>query len=255
MENCCIIGYGVVGKATAKGFGITKYIDLTGSTISLEDVAKCRFIFLCLPTPTVDGKCDVGVIKKYIVDLRHQGFNGVFVIRSTVIPGTARAIMAETGATIVSNPEFLTEATWEIEAEHPGIIVLGADDTKPLQDVRALYEGRWRGVQVFQADTVTAETIKYALNTFFATKVVFANQVYDFCQTTGANYETVKSVLEFHPWGSKNHFTIWHKKGRGAGGKCLSKDLAAFATASNSELIKEVQRINEKLLIDFPKHD
>ena len=230
MEGACVIGYGIVGKATAKGLGITQYIDLTGSTISVELAAKCRFVFLCLPTPTVDGQCDTSVIRDYIKQIHDRGGRPVFVIRSTVIPGTSRKIMDELGIkTIASNPEFLTESNWEYESTHPGLVVIGADDEKTRKALKAVYEGRWRGVQIFETDNITAETIKYALNTFFVNKVVFANNIYDFCQTSGANYETIKKVLEFHPWGSKNHFTVWHKGGRGAGGKCLFKDLDSFA--------------------------
>lgn len=254
MQDACIIGYGVIGKATARGFGITKYIDVLGSTISLEDAAKCRFVFLCLPTPTREGQCDTTVISSYIKKLFGLGSTAIFIIRSTVIPGTARQIMAESHARVVSNPEFLTEATWEKEAEHPGLIVIGADTDKEGQAVRALYEGRWRGIQIFQTDTVTAETIKYALNSFFATKVVFANAIYEFCQKSGANYETVRRVLEYHPWGSRNHFDIWHKGGRGAGGKCLSKDLQAFAVASGEKYLETLNEINQELLTKYPKN-
>lgn len=254
MEGACVIGYGIVGKATAKGLGITKYIDLGEQTISLDDAAKCRFVFLCLPTPTINGECNTSTICQYIKDIHSRGGNPIYIIRSTVVPGTARKIMDEFGIkTVASNPEFLTESNWEYESTHPGIIVVGADDEKTRKAVKAVYEGRWRGVQFYETDNITAETIKYALNVFFASKVVFANSIYDFCQEVKANYETVKKVLEFHPWGSKNHFTIWHKGGRGAGGKCLAKDLEAFSQATKIKYLLELDLANKQLLKTYPK--
>jgi len=254
MNDAAIVGYGYVGRATAKGFGIDKYYDLKGHTVTLEDASKCRVVFLCLPTPTVDGECDISATRDVIGKICSFGSHPLFVIRSTVIPGTARKLMAEfDGVSIVSNPEFLSENTWEQDAINPRMAVIGADDEKSLSIIRAIYEGRWKGVQIFQTDTITAETLKYAFNSFFATKVVFANGLADVCKRIGANYRVIREALEFHPWGSKNHFKIWHKGGRGAGGACLPKDLQAFAQFSQDFLISQVERINKELLKTYPK--
>jgi len=254
MNDAVIIGYGYVGRATAKAFGIERYYDLKGSNITLEDAAKCRIVFLCLPTPTKDGECDVSAIRETIETISSFGGSPIFVIRSTVIPGTARRLMGETGIkSIISNPEFLSEATWKKDAINPKMVVIGGDDPDSLATVRAIYEGRWRGIQVYTSDTVTAETIKYAFNSFFATKVVFANSIYDSCKLSGANYDVVRKALEFHPWGSKNHFEVFHKEGRGAGGTCLPKDLKAFVRFSKSPFLTSVEELNKELLVNNPK--
>lgn len=255
MKNdACIIGYGVVGKSTALSFGITKYFDLSGSNITLEDAAKCRYVFICLPTPTISGKQDNRTIENYIRQLATYGHSQTYIIRSTVIPGTIRRIMQSTGiSSIVSNPEFLTESSWEWDAKHPRLVVIGADDPKYGDAVRAIYESRWKGIQTYQTDTLTSEYIKYAFNSFFVTKVVFANALFDHCQRIGANYNVVRKALEFHPWGSKNHFEIWHHGGRGAGGKCLKKDIDAFANFTQDGFLLKVLERNEKLLKDNPK--
>jgi UDPglucose 6-dehydrogenase len=211
-------------------------------------------VFICLPTPTVNGQCDISVIRDTCKEILSYGGTPTFIIRSTVIPGTNQELRKYLNYDkIVSNPEFLTELTWEWDASNPRLIVLGCDSPEPMDMVKALYEGRYRGIQTYLTDSITAETIKYALNTFFTTKVVFANEFYDICQRIGANYETVKSVLEFHPWGSKNHFKVWHQGGRGAGGKCLPKDAEAFAYLSQSEFFEDIFQTNAELLRDNPK--
>lgn len=253
MNNTCIIGYGMVGKATALSFGIQKYISRTDSNITLQEAVNCDTIFLCLPTPTIDNKCDISLIEEYIQKLTIMGSKSLFVIRSTVMPGTARYLSYKYKVPVVSNPEFLTESTWENDALHPVMVVIGSDDQVYGDKLRALYEGRWKGIQIYQTDTITAELIKYTMNTFFATKVVFANAIYDICQDMKANYETVKNVIQFHPWGSKNHFNIWHKGGRGAAGKCLYKDLDAFSHVMGSKFLQTVYDINLNLLKEFPK--
>ena len=97
-------------------------------------------------------------------------------------------------------------------------------------------------------NTVTAETLKYAFNTFFITKIVFANQLYDNCEKSGADYKVIQEALMAHPWGSKHHLKVLHKGGRGGGGRCLPKDIKAFAKYTNSPLLQKVEELNRGYL-------
>ena len=94
-------------------------------------------------------------------------------------------------------------------------------------------------------DNITAETAKLSLNAFFSTKVIFANQIFDYCQKSGANYERVREILEKHPFGMKNHAEIFYKDQRGVRGRCLPKDLEAFANITKSPLLETVKQIND----------
>ncbi len=102
-------------------------------------------------------------------------------------------------------------------------------------------------------DSTTAELLKLSINAFFTTKIVFANEIFDYAQKVKANYETIKVALENHPWGSKGHFTIHHKGGRGAGGKCLAKDMDALIEVTGSTLFAAVGGINAALLLKSGK--
>mgnify|MGYP001603129113 CR=1 FL=1 len=219
MKDTCIIGYGVVGRATASVFGIDKYVDLKDSTITLEEAAKCKYIFLCLPTPVKEGKYDITAITETIQKLKECNCSGILINRSTVLPGTNRELQEKFELPIVANPEFLTEKTAEYDAKHPDFVVIGADESGYGKDIKAVYEARFKGVTIIETDTITAEAIKIVLNSFFAMKVVFANEIHEMCQKQGINYGQVKEAIEKHKFGSKNHFDIWHNGGRGAGGK------------------------------------
>jgi len=253
MNDACIIGYGVVGKSTAKAFGIDKYYDLKGSNLTLEEASKYRYIFISLPTPTENG----AVVTKDIYEIIRQLNNyprvvdSIFIVRSTVYPGFSRFVHDSLGIeNIVSNPEFLSEDTLKEDTINPQLIVVGADNRKYGDAVKALYEGRFKYKDIISTDSTTAELIKYSLNVFFATKVIFANQIFDYAQKVGANYETIKNVIEKHPWGSKNHFKIWYKGKRGVHGHCLPKDTEAFATMTNSQLFKVLLDLNERIKYD-----
>lgn len=255
MNKTCVIGWGTVGKATAAAFGIKDFYSRSESNITLEEASKYRFIFICLPTPTINGKCDTSAIEETIKAILSYGANeSIFIIRSTVYPGFSKFLQSTFGIDrFVSNPEFLSEDTALHDAKNPDMVVIGADNVEYAKTVASLYAARFKYFTTYLTDSVTAELIKYALNTFFATKVVFANEIFDYAQELKANYETIRTVLEKHPWGSKNHFRVWDKEGRGAGGKCLEKDLEAIVMPSGSVFFQAAHVTNQRLLKEYPK--
>jgi len=249
--DCVVIGgQGIVGQATRKALDIPYFFDTKESNITLEEASKKLFIFFCTPTPTDEKggqEAGVKIIRDYIFQIKQYGGRNIFVIRSTVIPGTCRAIAKEFDVMVASNPETLSEDTWERDALKPRITIIGADD---VPSRNALVE-LWKPVQAkynLVTDTVTAEMMKYAFNMFFITKIVYANQLFDACEVVGANYKVIREALMAHPWGSKHHFKVVHKDGRGGGGRCLPKDIKAFAKWSNLPFFQKVEELNTKYL-------
>ena len=240
-DSVVIGGTGYVGKATAYAFGIKDSFQRKDSTMTLDEVNKCRYIYFCLPTPTVNGQCDTSLIFDMIKQLNSMPryVDNTYIIRSTVYPGFADHVMNSLKINnVVSNPEFLSEDTWKEDAKNPKMIVIGGKSTKHVERVKGIYMGRYKYTKPVITDNKTAEIIKYAFNTWFSTKVIFSNEIYNYCQTTGANYETVKLALENHPWGMKNHNVIYYKGKRGIQGNCLPKDTEAFATYTGSPFFK-----------------
>src|SRR3990167_9837764 len=132
MEEACVIaGLGVVGSNTARLFGIKKIFDLNGSTITLEEAAKCKFVFIALPTNVnEDGTYDTRDIESIIKQIEGYGGAGIYILRSTVWPGYANHLMEQLDIDrIVSNPEFLTEATaWQDTKSPPFVLIGGMAD-------------------------------------------------------------------------------------------------------------------------------
>lgn len=245
--DACVVGLGVVGGATANVFGIKKTYDRLPekTTITLEEVAKCRFVFLCLPTELAsDGGYFTDDIVNIINQIESYGTDCIYIIRSTVWPGFAKSLEINR---VVSNPEFLTMSTAEQDSKFPPFILLGGEPDY-IREVKAIYEGRFKSTPVITTDNTTAETAKLAMNGFFATKVIYANQIYDYCQTTGANFERVREVLEKHPFGYRNHGQVWFNGQRGVGGRCLPKDSQALSYYSQGELITKVVELNKKYI-------
>jgi len=241
MDAAVVGGLGVVGTATRTMLGIKRYYDLEGG-ISKEELMNTKYIFLCLPTPTVNGACDTFLVRRYVKML---GRGHVFITRSTVPPGTARALSEEFDVPVLSCPEFLTEATAHIECRLPDLLVLGGDDVCIRDEVWCRFFQRVRAERVVFTDTMTAEFIKYAINTFYATKVLFANALYDVAEKLGIEYDTVRDAMYARKWIGDNHLTVPWKGERGVRGKCLPKDLAAFATLSEHEFFEFMTMISE----------
>ena len=255
MKESCVIAYGMVGQAAAKLFGVEKHFDINPerSNMTLEEASKCKIVFICMPTPENEGNYMVDNIKSIISQIKEYGGSQVFVMRSTVFPGFADHLKKELGVMVISNPEFLTESTWEKDTKNPDFVLLGGDASPELDLIKGIYEARLKATSIILTDNTTAELAKLSLNGFFTTKVVYANLIFDLCQRLKANYGVVKEVLEKHKFGYKNHAEISHNGGRGAGGKCLRKDMKVLASLSNTSVLKEIMNQNESYLKEFPK--
>ena len=221
--------------------------------MTLEEASKCKIVFICMPTEEFEGKYKLDDIVSIISQIKNYGGSQIFVMRSTVFSGFADHLKKELDVMIISNPEFLTESTWEKDTKHPEFVLLGGDASPELDLIKGIYEARLKAVPIILTDNTSAELAKLALNGFFTTKVVYANLIFDLCQRLKANYGIVKEVLESHKFGYKNHAEISHKGGRGAGGKCLRKDIKVLASLSNTSVLKEIMAQNESYLKEFPK--
>lgn len=253
MKDAVVIGKGMVGKGTMHALGIKSFYSRSEANVKLEDLHTFKYIFLCLPTPTVDGKCDTSATEWYIKEVTMKSHDPIFVVRSTVIPGTCERLSKEYEANIVHLPEFLSEDTWKQDSEWPDLIVVGSNDIKAHNSVMGLLKARFKGAEYVSTDLTTAEMIKYAINNLYALKVVYANQIYDYCERKGIFYDTVKEAMYARKWIARNHLEILNKGGRGAGGKCLQKDLESLAHETGSPLLLEADRLNKIYLQNNPK--
>jgi UDP-glucose 6-dehydrogenase len=272
-----LFGHGVVGKATCKAFGIDFWVDWDKkngrySTASgchlLKDVKDARYIWICVPTPSipeaisnlrecdrgglVPKACDTSIVESVIRDFAAQSRMGeaqTFVVRSTVIPGTAKRLMDKYNVDIISFPEFLSERTAEEDAAHPWLTVIGGRSVdKFIHDhAKHFAGGPWRGYHRFD-DNATAEMVKYAVNCLFATLTIFGNQIFDACEKAGVQYDDIKSVLEKMPWREHHHLDPLKDGYRGYAGKCIPKDVRAMIAEYDLLLLRVVDTINEKLL-------
>ena len=188
-----IIGNGFVGEAQAFAFSASadvKIYDINPlrSTHSLGEVLDQEFVFVCLPTPMrPDGTQDITFIEKFF-DSVFTNENQIFIIKSTVLPGTTKGLSEKFGFDIVFSPEFLTERSSKIDMLTQARIILGGEP-KLTKRVKELFAERFANKHIIETDSVTAEYVKYMNNCFLATKVSIMNEFKRLGDVIGVDWE------------------------------------------------------------------
>ncbi len=189
-----------------------------------EAVRGAEYVFLCVDTPQrEDGSADLSFVEAVAAEIAHELAPGTVVVNKSTVPvGTALLVERMTGATVVSNPEFLREGSAVRDSLHPDRVVVGAHDQRAARRVGELFSAT--GAPMIVTDTVTAETIKYASNAFLATKLSFVNALAGLCESVGADVRDVVLGLGY----DRRIGFEFARPGPGWGGSCLPKDTAAL---------------------------
>jgi UDPglucose 6-dehydrogenase len=199
------------------------------ATHSLEETLKQEFIFVCLPTPmNADGTQS----SDYIVNFFHNidKSDSIFILKSTVLPGTTASLIQDFQQNIVFSPEFLTERTAKLDMLTQARIILGGDPNLTKR-VEELFTERFMNRTIIHTDSTTAEFIKYMNNTFFATKVSIMNEFYQLADKIGVNWNDALYGFASDGRIGDSHLHVPGPDGRlGYGGTCFPKDVNAFVS-------------------------
>ncbi len=226
-----------------------------------EAVGHGLFQFIAVGTPPdEDGSADlqyVVAVAKSIAE--HMEDYRVVVDKSTVPVGTAdkvrnvmQEILVERGKVIefdvVSNPEFLKEGAALNDFMKPDRIVVGTDNPRTAELIKALYSPFNRSVErVITMDIRSAELTKYAANAMLATKISFMNELANLAEHLGADIEHVR-----HGIGSDSRIGYsFIYPGCGYGGSCFPKDVKALERTAkeqgyHAELLNAVENVNNR---------
>lgn len=196
---------------------------------NVEAVEGSDLVFLCLPTPQGDdGRANLAFIYSVVDELAGElGEGDLFVIKSTVPPGTVASLrkrLADLGssARIVSHPEFLREGRAVPDFLNPDRIVIGAWDQADADRVASLYADL--DTLVIKTDPTSSEMIKYANNSYLASRLTFVNTLANVCEAVGADIlDVIEGLGSDHRIGP--HFL---QPGPGYGGSCFPKDTSAL---------------------------
>ncbi|HWL20531.1 MAG TPA: UDP-glucose/GDP-mannose dehydrogenase family protein [Bradyrhizobium sp.] len=242
---------------------------LSFSTELAPAVAGARAVFIAVGTPSRrgDGHADLSYVYAAAMEIA-QAITGYIVIvtKSTVPVGTSREIAAIIERTrpdlaagrdfdVVSNPEFLREGSAIEDFMRPNRVVIG---TMPKAEaackiMRELYRPLYLiGTPVLFTALETSELIKYAANSFLATKITFINEIADLCEKLGADVQDVAKGM-----GLDNRIgQKFLHAGPGYGGSCFPKDCLALVKIARDahapiKIVEQVIEINEQRKVDM----
>lgn len=239
MKTIGIIGQGFVGTAVneglAKHYNIETYDIAKDSTCdSLEELySKSTIIFLCLPTPMErDGSCHLGIIEPVLKELNELG-KTIVVVKSTIPPGTTEKWNKKhKNIDIVFNPEFLTEANSIEDFKNQNRIIVGGPRPATTKVAR-VFRKSFPKVPIIKTGSTYAEMVKYVTNCFLATKVSFANEMYEICEYLDIDYD---KVIEYAKHDDRLGYSHWGVPGPdgdfGYGGHCFPKDIKALISVA-----------------------
>ena len=243
--NIGIIGQGFVGNAIYqklnkyyKVFTYDLMAKLSNSTFE-ETIERCKIVFICLPTPmNSDGSCNLDIIDKVLTQINeYTDTERIVVIKSTIIPGSTDKFNAKfKNIDIIFNPEFLTEANAVDDFENQSRLLLGGS-LKSTTKIKQIFSAVFRKTpRIIKTDAKSAELVKYVTNTFLATKVSFANEIYKLCESLELDYDKIIEMATLDPRLGDSHWGVPGPDGDfGYGGHCFPKDLAAIVQMSKEK--------------------
>jgi UDPglucose 6-dehydrogenase len=228
------------GKVTIYEPGLSELIlknhengNLEFTTDIKQGVQKSDIIFYCLPTPQGgDGQADLGIVLQVSSEIGEY-FNSpkIIVNKSTVPVGTSKLVKerllknAKNSFQIASNPEFLREGSAVKDFMNPDRVVIGVENEDTKQKLTQLYLPFISSKdQILTTDIASSELIKYAANSFLATKISFINEISNLAEIMGANITDIAKGMGMDARiGDK-----FLQAGIGYGGSCFPKDVAAL---------------------------
>ena len=240
-------------------------------TDKLSSINNCDFIFITVGTPQKkNGEIDLSFIKTVAKSvgklISENKKKPIILIKSTIIPGTMKDVVlpilernskkkAGKDFGLISNPEFLQESQAIQDTIKPHVVVLGGYRTKFMKKTEKFFSQFNPNVPIIITNHQTAEMIKYANNSFLATKISFINQLANICQEIpDTNIDYIAQAIGLDP----RIGNLFLNAGPGYGGSCLPKDIKAIINLSSKigvqpTLLNAVEKINKQQISNIMK--
>ncbi len=231
------------------------------TTDAVKGVEHGLFQLIAVGTPPgEDGSADL----RYVLAVArtigtHLNRYSIVITKSTVPVGTADKVRAELSRTlsergvkleydVVSNPEFLKEGAAIADFMKPDRVVVGTDNPRTTELMRALYEPFTRNHdRLIVMDIRSSELTKYAANAMLATKISFMNELANIAERVGADIEKVRIGIGSDP---RIGYSFIYP-GTGYGGSCFPKDVQALIRSAHEaghepQILDAVEAVNAR---------
>ena len=237
-----------------------------------EAVLRSDITFVTVGTPDcADGSVNLTFVKQACQDIGaalrgREGYHLV-VIKSTVVPGTTQAVLkpiieqtskkvAGSDFGLCVNPEFLRQGASIYDMLHPDRVIVGEHDERSGRALHTFYDAFYEGaVPIVRTNLASAEMVKYASNSFLATKISYANEMAGICETIpGIDVSDVMDGVGLDHRINRSFLNA----GAGFGGSCFPKDVSALMRFAESRkldapLLRAVLAVNKAQAVHVAK--
>lgn len=252
MKNVLIVGYGIVGKNLSHEIR-NLHPDIYDKYKTELNTKKSNkvydFAFICVDTPYIDENipCDLKEVKNAIFENEAE----IYLIKSTILPGSIENLIEETGKKIIFSPEYYGSTHFSNNYVY-NFTILGGEKAickKAIQLLQNVYDGRHRFIVV---DSRAAELVKYMENAYLAMKVSFCSQFWNIAKEIDVDYEMLRELFISDPRINPSNTFIFDEHPYWES-HCYDKDLAAFSSVYDAPLIEAVISFNEMMKNKYKK--
>ncbi len=234
----------------------TKLLSFSDSLSKSVRNADIIFITVGTPSKRLEGDADLSFVWDVAEEISQNIKKYCIVVTKSTVPvGTTKQVkkiilknINERNFDVVSNPEFLREGSAIDDFMRPDRVIIGCQNQKSENIMRELYRPlNLNETPIVSTSIESSEIIKYASNSFLATKISFINQVADLCEKVGADVQDVAKGMGI----DKRIGNKFLHAGPGYGGSCFPKDVKAFIrTAENNDvdfsILSSVNQFNKE---------
>lgn len=233
--------------------------NITYSESAINALRDAEAVLIAVPTPEGEnGQIDLSAIEDTLLQVvENTKKNTLVIVRSTVTPGTYEKLKIlftskkRSDLFLAVMPEFLSQGEALNNILSPNRVVVGLTELELQKKIKSIFHYPVKVPFLF-TDPNTAALIKYASNSFLASKVSFMNEMSQIAESVGANIQEVVEGMGYDPR-IGNQFI---QPGIGFGGSCFPKDLKALKHLANQHQIKghlldATMKINEEQIIRF----
>lgn len=232
-----IIGAGFVGNAILQNYSRLEQVisirdPAKGYNASYDELKECDGIFICVPSPSnPDGSCDSSILEDVLSNFKD--YDGVLISKVTATPDVYEKLQKEY-KNLVYVPEFLTAANSVQDYADENWVIIGGNVMAYQREAKRLISQSKKELTAEFCSIGEAALVKYAINSFLATKVVFMNEFANIANTKGYDWNKISHLINLDKRIGISHMRVPGPDGYyGFGGMCFPKDTSAILHYAN----------------------
>lgn len=262
LQKIGFIGLGFVGEAIREHYAGFERIcidtDISkGYVGTYHDIMDAEGIFVCVPSPQrADGSCNTDILEAVLNNLKD--YKGVIISKVTATPDVYERL-GKLYPNLVHVPEFLTAANASADYANENWAIIGGTIIAYQHEAERIIRYTKAQANIFHCSIGEASLVKYAVNSFLSTKVVFMNELAAIAKHNGYRWDKVRHMISMDSRIGITHTQVPGPDGQyGFGGMCFPKDTSALLYYASTldihlNVLKEAVKKNTLLRLQKPK--